>query len=142
MQPKPSEVPKTFYRVSIKALILDETRKKFAVILEDNGWWELPGGGLDWPEKPEECLKRELKEEMGLTITEVSKFPSYFLVGENMKGNRSVNVVFEVKVKDLNFTPSRECLEMKFMSPEEVGSINAFSTVKELAVLFDSSKHN
>lgn len=135
------EIPKTFYRVSIKGLILDDTRKKFAVVLENNGWWELPGGGLDWPEKPEECLKREIKEEMGLIVTEVNHFPSYFLVGENRKGKKSVNVVFEIKVKDLNFIPSEECLEIKFISPEEIDSINAFRNVKELAMLFNSEKH-
>jgi ADP-ribose pyrophosphatase YjhB (NUDIX family) len=135
------DIPTTFYRVSIKGLILDDTRKKFAVILEDNGYWELPGGGLDWPEKPEECLKREIKEEMGLTVTEVSSNPSYFLVGENMKGKRSVNVVFEVKVKDFNFIPSDGCREMKFISPEEIDSINAWRNVKELVKLFNSDKH-
>ena len=103
------------------------------IILHDNGWWELPGGGLDWPESHEDCLKRELKEEMGLDIMEINPNPSYFLVGKNMKGNRSVNIVFETKVKDLNFSPSREGLEIKFVSPEEVDSINAFRNVKELA---------
>lgn len=135
-----SEIPKTFYRLSIKALILNESRDKFLVILEDNGWWELPGGGLDWPEKPEECLKREIKEEMGIDVTEINPNPSYFLVGENMKGNRSVNIVLETKLKDLNFIPSNECVELKFVSPEEVESMNAFRNVKELALLLNSSK--
>lgn len=135
------ELPNGYYRVSIKGLILDETRKKFAVILEDNGLWELPGGGIDHGESPEDCLKREIKEEMGLEVTEVSPSPSYFLVGKNMKERWSVNVVFEVKVKDFNFIPSEECREFKFISPEEVDTINAFRTVKELAELFDSKKH-
>ena len=145
MQPKPSEVPKGFYRVSIKGLILDETRKKFAVLLdgfENKGWWELPGGGLEYGESPQECLKREIHEEMGLTVTEVAPLPSYYLIGKNMRENWTLNLVFEIKVKDLNFTQSEECMGLRFISPEEVGSINAFRTVKELAALFDSAKHN
>jgi ADP-ribose pyrophosphatase YjhB (NUDIX family) len=134
-------IPKTYYRVSIKGLILDETRTKFAIVLEDNGWWELPGGGMDWPERPEECLRREIQEEMGLEVNEINPQPSYFLVGENMKGVRSINVVYEIKVKDLNFTKSEECLEMKFVSPEEVKTMHAFRNVKELAEMFDSAKH-
>src|SRR3989344_4835497 len=131
-----SEIPNGFYRVSIKGLILDESREKFAVTLEDNGFWELPGGGLDWGETPETCLKREISEEMGLTVTDVSSSPSYFLSGKNMKGHWSVNIVYEIKVKDLNFTPSNECQEIRFILPEEVESMNAFRTVKELAKLF------
>ena len=133
------EIPNGFYRVSIKGLLLDEGRRKFAVILEDNGWWELPGGGLDWGESPEMCLKREFQEEMGLTVTDVDAFPSYYLIGQNMKQHWTLNLVFEVKVKHLNFTTSEECQDLKFISPEEVSSINAFRTVKELAAAFKLS---
>lgn len=75
---------------------------------------------------------------MGLVVTNVRPSPSFFLSGKNMKGKWSVNVVYEVKVKDLNFTPSNECQELRFVSPEEVNSMQAFRTVKELATLFSS----
>ena len=64
------QIPNTFYRVSIKGLILDETRTKFLTTLEEGGWWELPGGGLDWGENPIDGLRREIKEEMGLDVYE------------------------------------------------------------------------
>lgn len=134
-------IPNSFYRVSIKALILDETGTKFLVILEDNGWWELPGGGLDWGESVEQCIKRELSEEMGLTVTLVNPYPSYYLIGKSMKDNMTLNLVFETKVKDLNFKTSEECQEIKFIAPSEIESINAFRTVKELATAFDPSRH-
>lgn len=130
------------YRVSIKALILDDARKKFAIILEDNGWWELPGGGLDWGESPEACLRREIREEMGLKVTEIAALPCYYLLGRNMKGVWTLNLIFEIKVQNLNFTPSDECQELRFISPEEVESLQAFRTVKELAKQFDPRKHS
>ena len=137
-----SDIPNTLYRVSVKALILDESREKFAIVLEDNGMWELPGGGLDWGESPQDCLKREIREEMGLIVIEIKPLPVYYLIGKDKKDKVwTFNPVFEVKVKDLNFTPSEECREIKFVSPEEVELINAFRTVKELATQFDIEKH-
>lgn len=130
------DIKNGFYRVSAKGLILDETGRKFLVIREDNGWWELPGGGLDWGERVEDCLKREIKEEMGLEVIEIGSKPAYYLVGKNIEDRWSLNLVFEIKVRDLNFTPSEECQEIRFIAPEEVGTINAFRNVKELAELF------
>ncbi len=129
----PIEIPNTFYRVSTKALIYDETREKFAVVLEDNGWWELLGGGLDWGEDPHKCLQREINEEAGLEVKWISSEPVYCLQGKNMKDIWSVALVYEVKVKDFNFRPSAECTAMKFISPNEITSIKAWRTVTELA---------
>ena len=135
-------IPECFYRVSVKGLILDETRTKFLVCLEDNGLWELPGGGLDWGESAKNCLNREIKEEMGLDTMFISTNPLYFTTSISLRNTWFVNVVYEVKVKDLHFTPSDECREIRFVSPEEVASINVYNSVKELALQFDSSRHS
>jgi len=72
-------VPDCFYRISAKALILNETRDKFMIVRETNGKWELPGGGLDWSATPQEDLPREISEEMNLKVTSVAKDPCYFI---------------------------------------------------------------
>ncbi len=136
------EIPNRNYRISIKALILDETRTKFLVVQEENGKWELPGGGIDWGESPEECLKREVMEEMGLTVTSMSKTPSYFFTGTlESNGLHFANVVYEATLDSLNFTPSDECLALQFVNPTEAQDLASFSSVQMLAEHFNPHNH-
>jgi 8-oxo-dGTP diphosphatase len=128
-----SDIPNCFYRVSAKALILDETGKKFLVVREDSGIWDLPGGGVDWGETAEQCLRRELKEEMGFTITDIDSHSPRTLTVPHPNGTWLMWLIFTVKVKDLDFTPSPECREIKFISQEEIDSINTLNIIKDLA---------
>ena len=55
-------------RVSADAVIRDEAGR---VLLVDPGYkpgWDLPGGMAEANESPTECIRRELKEELGLDL--------------------------------------------------------------------------
>jgi len=134
------EVPNCFYRTSVKALILDE-QKRFLLAREDNGFWELPGGGLDFGENPHDCLVRELQEEMGLEATFINDQPSYFVTIQHTNGVWKANVLYEVKLKDLDFTPSSECVEVRFFTPETAASENLFPIVKEFVKVYRAENH-
>lgn len=136
------ELPPCFYRISIKALVLDETRTKFLIVKEEQGVWELPGGGLDWGTTPQEDLTREIKEEMGLETTWVAEHPSYFLTCKNTRGMWIANVLYETKLASLDFTPSDECVEIRFIAPSDIESLDALENVRILAQQFDVRNHN
>jgi 8-oxo-dGTP pyrophosphatase MutT (NUDIX family) len=121
--------------------VLDETRQKFLVCREENGYWEFPGGGLDFGESVEQCLRREILEEMGLEVVEFKPKCLYQMFGKNMNGDWAINLVYEVRLKNLDFTPSEECQEVRFVSPEEVKTINAYRNVLELAEMFNPENH-
>jgi len=134
------EIPDGFFRISIKALILDKD-KKFMLIREDDGSWEIPGGGMESGENYKQTLIREINEEMGLIITEIGRYPAYFTRFINTKDVWAANIIFEVKVRDLLFTPTEECREIGFFNKETAANIKLLPSVKAFLPEFDPKRH-
>jgi len=132
-----THIPNCFYRLSAKALVLDETRTKFLLIRETVGIWDFPGWGLDFWENLQEGIIREFKEETWLEVIWIDKKPCYFVTAyrENKKF-RIANIIYETKLKDLNFTPSDECQEIRFFTKEEAEKLNLQPNVREFLKRF------
>ena len=112
-----------YYRVSVKALVIGENGK-FLLARESDGTWDMLGGGLEHGEDPVVALRREIQEETGLQVTNIKPSPKYFVTA--YKSERDVyiaNVVYEVEVRDLQFTPSEECEELRFFSIKEAKEV-------------------
>jgi len=130
-----------YYRVSTKAIVVDEAGR-FLLTRESDGRWEMLGGGLDHEEDPIAGLKRELTEEAGLEITHISATPKYFItVKRESKEAYIANVIYEVKLKNLDFIPSDECQELRFFTVEEARREPAFPNVQKFLTVFDPSLH-
>ncbi len=130
-------IPDCFYRVSVKALVLNETKDKFLVCKKKSGVWELPGGGLDWGMSPQDELAREIDEEMSIKITKVSDHPSYFLTGQTIIRKQWVaNIIYETELEHLDFTPSDECTEIRFVNRDNLPEGQVFPVVVKLADVF------
>ena len=93
--------------------------------------WEFPGGGLDWGAAPQEDLEREIREEMGVGVTTIAENPSYFVTGrsEPNKGIWVANVLYETKLESLDFIPSDECTEIRFVNSDDIKELDIFIPV-------------
>jgi 8-oxo-dGTP pyrophosphatase MutT (NUDIX family) len=63
-------MPSPFYRVSVKALVSDG-EGRLLVLQNRDHTWELPGGGWEHGETLEQCVRREIEEELGVTVAAI-----------------------------------------------------------------------
>jgi 8-oxo-dGTP pyrophosphatase MutT (NUDIX family) len=73
-------IPSPFYRVSVKALIYDSDHR-LLVLRDRDSRWQIPGGGWEHGESLEECLQRELDEEIGVRASSIDTSVLYPCVG-------------------------------------------------------------
>jgi len=137
------KIPDCFYRVSIKGLILNDQKNKFLIGRDEAGFWDVPGGGLEWGATPQDDLTREIEEEMLLSVTKVATRPCYFLTGRQTVNPdvHIANIVYECHVAHFDFTPTRECLEIKFVDAKDILDLEVSDTVRGLVKVFDPQNH-
>ncbi len=80
-------------------------------------------------------------EESGWDVTYIDKRPSYFVTALNINGVRKSIVLYETKVKDLKFTPSDECTEIRFFTKEDALKENLYPIIKEFLTVYSPENH-
>lgn len=80
------------------------------------GLWEFPGGKRETGESLEECLRRELREELGIEITE----PSFYRVFRHEYPEQSVELHFFRCSVRTGRARALDCEELRWVAPEEL----------------------
>lgn len=112
----------TFHRVSVKALIYDD-KNRLLVFKNDKDLWEMPGGGWEVGESFEDCLKRELDEEIAGVISEVGNI-EFCYQGNTSNGYPKICIAVNVGLKDFAEKPKESDLfEAKFVTRDEFVSL-------------------
>jgi 8-oxo-dGTP diphosphatase len=108
--------------VAVAALVVDAQRR---VLLArrahqpDAGLWDTPGGFLEEAEEPESGLRRELREETGLTI-EIGDFVGMFndRYGDGPSAPAILSLVWESRIVGGEPNPADDVSELRWFAAE------------------------
>jgi ADP-ribose pyrophosphatase YjhB (NUDIX family) len=114
-----SQLPDTFYRVSVKALIFDD-QQRLLVFRTNSDEWQMPGGGLEHGETLAECLQREFQEEMHAQLAGVGDV-TFAYVSLHPKGYHKLSLAVSATLESgAVLNPSDDNLaEARFVSKDE-----------------------
>ena len=113
------------YRLSLKALIYDEDGRVL-LVKEGHDQWELPGGGPDHGETPEQALRREIREELGVEVESFVAEPVFVWFFHIEARNRyacwlTYQVVIKGKPRTTAHTSAVAYHDIRKVKPTEVG---------------------
>jgi 8-oxo-dGTP diphosphatase len=95
------------------------------------GYWELPGGHVEYGETVEDANKREMKEELGVSVSIKKLFGVY----SNLKSDprhHAVSVIYLLKAPKGKIKLSREDSEFAYFSLKKLPRKIAFNHQKVL----------
>ncbi len=111
------------FHITVKGIVI--YRKKVLILKRQHpstdglGFWELPGGGLEYGETPQEALTRELKEETNLEIKIVKPVYTFTAI---RPAYQTVGIGFLCIPTNDHVQISQEHTDYKFVSSEELKS--------------------
>lgn len=94
--------PSSFYRVTSRALVYDAT-KKLLVMKNADGNYEIPGGGWEHDESYEQCIQRELHEELGVRAQTIGSICGTWVNTQTWYGVKVLRIAAKVSLLTHDF---------------------------------------
>ncbi|GGZ00530.1 NUDIX domain-containing protein [Streptomyces nitrosporeus] len=114
--------------VAASAVVTDGYGRVLLQRRRDNDLWALPGGAMDMDDSLPGTAVREVKEETGLDV-EITGLvgtytdPRHVIAYSDGEVRRQFNVCFTARVVGGALAISDESTELRFVAPEELGSL-------------------
>tara|TARA_Y100000310_G_scaffold340894_1_gene438215 strand:+ start:623 stop:1039 length:417 start_codon:yes stop_codon:yes gene_type:complete len=96
--------------------------------------WGLVGGFMEWGETVEECVKREVREEIGIEIKDIEFVGRYYDKKGRHPTRTDITLLHRAKIKSgiPKVNQPEEISEVKWFTPEEIKEMELAFDYKEM----------
>ncbi len=110
-----TRLTQTKFTASVAAIITNENGELLLLdhVIRPGSGWGLPGGFMEPGEQPEAAIKREIREETGLELSNVSFYRIRTL-------KRHIEVLFRAEATGKGEIKSMEIKQVKWFAPADI----------------------
>ena len=121
------------YRIAVRGLIIHDGKillmERSKEARGEFGYWELPGGGLEFGEAPEEALKREIDEEVQMKVEILSPLSVWHYIRKEQV--QIIGFTFLCKALTTDVILSDEHVNYAWIHHSEIIHYKIFPELKE-----------
>ncbi|GAB4113219.1 MAG: NUDIX hydrolase [Spirochaetota bacterium] len=130
-------------RIRVAGLVVEEN--KILMIAHKKGseiYWLLPGGGVEYQESLDEALKREFREELGLTV----KVGDIALIADSIEPNGKrhiINIVFWCNIENQSIRLGKEKIlyDFSYKPVNELADVVMYPPLNEYIIQLLQNKN-
>lgn len=145
VDPRLDEIDDCLYRVATKALIVEDDKVLLVQEIPEL-YWGFSGGGVDFGESVETSLFREIEEELGVPINEVTSDLqiAHHTIGTVVDGIPRMNLFYRISLPKEKIKKTDHVAAWGWFTKDEFMNLNmspSYSNREELAeVIFGGAK--
>jgi len=95
------------------------------------GYWDSPGGFIDPDEHPEDALRRELREELGVEV-EIETLLGIFMDRYGDEGESTLNIYYQTTIASGTPAPASDVAEIRWFLLDELPDAIAFESNRQV----------
>ena len=122
-------------RPAVSAIVTDGQNAILLILRTDNGYWSIPGGGVQPGESLKGAAAREVKEETGIDcevtgLVGIYSDPNHVAAYDDGEVRQEFSICFTTRMTGGAIRTSSESSEVRFVTPEDIGQLRIHPSIR------------